>query len=313
VRVRRFPGIGHACGHNVIAAAGVGAGLAAAVVAEATGGRLAVLGTPAEEGGGGKELMIRNGAFSDADVAMMIHPANHELRTMRTIAIHTMTVAYEGKEAHAAAAPHLGVNALDAAVLGYVNVAALRQHILPDERVHGVFSDAGVKPNIVPAHAAAEWYVRSPTRATLGPLKERVLRCLQAGADAAGCKMTHEWADTPYAEMVDNTPLLDLYSRNAESLGRTPQVEDTRTMVVGSTDMGNVSHMTPSIHPMMKVAPDDVPIHTAEFAQHARSESGDRAVVDWALAMAMTVVDCWLDADALSDIRRDFENRSSVV
>ncbi len=295
-----LPGLGHACGHNIIAAAGLGAGLAAATVAEELGGRLRILGTPAEEGGGGKVFMIERGAFAGVDAAMMVHPANHELLGMTTIAIHRLTVRYSGRAAHAAAAPEEGRNALDAAVLGYNNVAALRQHISPFERVHGIFTDSGDKPNIVPESAAADWYVRSPTLQSLQPLKERVLRALQAGADAAGCTMEHEWIEPPYADMVENDPLLSRYAENARAIGREPQAPDPNAAVVGSTDMGNVSYEVPSIHPMIKVAPDGSPIHTPEFAVHARSPLGDQAVLDGAKVMAMTIVDLWLDRELLS-------------
>ncbi len=305
-----LPGIGHGCGHNIIAAAGLGAGLAAATVAEGLGGSLAILGTPAEEGGGGKEFMIRRGAFADVDAALMVHPADHDLTTMHTIAIQSMEVEYEGRSAHAAAFPEQGLNALDAAVLGYNNVAALRQHIRPDERIHGVFTDGGVKPNIVPAHAAAEWYVRSATIGSLQPLKDRVLACLEAGAHAAGCTMSQTWNDPPFYDMVDNHPLLDLYVDNATSVGRHPEPEEEGKMVVGSTDMGNVSYTVPSIHPMVKCAPKGTAIHTPEFAAHARSESGDRAIIDGALSMALTIVDCWADHDAMSAIRGAFDTKA---
>ncbi|MDH3707784.1 MAG: amidohydrolase, partial [Acidimicrobiia bacterium] len=161
-----LPGLGHACGHNIIAAAGLGAGLAAASIADQMAGRVTILGTPAEEGGGGKVFMIERGAFAQIDAAMMVHPAAFELLSMSTIAIQRLRVGYTGAAAHAAAAPEQGRNALDAAVLGYNNVAALRQHILPEERIHGIFTEAGDKPNIVPERAAAEWYVRSPTLET---------------------------------------------------------------------------------------------------------------------------------------------------
>ncbi|MEL6893596.1 MAG: amidohydrolase, partial [Actinomycetota bacterium] len=188
-----LPGIGHACGHNIIGSAGLGAGIAVAKVAAALGGRVAILGTPAEEGGGGKEFMIRRGAFDDVDLAMMVHPADRDLRTMHTIAIQRLQATYDGRAAHAAASPEQGRNALDAAVLGYNAVAALRQHIRPDERIHGIFTDAGEKPNIVPSRAAAEWYVRSGDMSSLEALKDRVHRCLQGGADAAGCEMHTSW------------------------------------------------------------------------------------------------------------------------
>src|SRR5947209_1219877 len=175
-----LPAIGHGCGHNIIATAGLGAGLAAAALAEELGGRVRILGTPAEEGGGGKVFMAEAGAFEGVDAAMMVHPAGHDLLQMDAIAIATWEVEYFGREAHAAAYPHLGRNALDAAVLGYNAVAALRQHIEPTDRIHGIFSKAGDKPNIVPDHTVAEWYVRSRTILSLQPLKERVLACLEA-------------------------------------------------------------------------------------------------------------------------------------
>ncbi len=302
-----LPGIGHGCGHNIIAAAGLGAGLAAASVAEALGGRLAILGTPAEEGGGGKEFMIRGGAFDDVDLAMMVHPADRDLTSMRCIAIQSIQVEYQGRAAHAAAGPHKGLNALDAAVIGYTNVAALRQHIRPDERVHGVFTDGGLKPNVVSEHAGTEWYVRSPNIDTLEPLKARVLACLEAGALATGCTMSHTWIDPPFHDMIDNQPLLDLYTTNADAVGRRLELAGGEDDVVGSTDMGNVSHVVPSIHPMIKCAPTGTAIHTAEFAGFARSEQGDQAVIDGALSLALTVVDCWADEDAVAMIRGAFE------
>ena len=301
-----LPGIGHACGHNIIAAAGLGAGIAAASVAEALGGRLAILGTPAEEGGGGKEFMIRRGAFDEVDAAMMVHPADHDLRWMQTIAIHTVDVDYQGRAAHAAAAPHKGLNALDAAVLGYNNVAALRQHIRPEERIHGIFTDAGEKPNIVPEHAAAQWYVRSRNMASLEPLKDRVLACLGAGATASGCTMTHEWIDPPFLDMIDNAPLLDLYCANAAEVGRAVAEPNPMSVVAGSTDMGNVSYAVPAIHPMIKVAPAGCAIHTPDFAIHARGEDGDRAVIDGALSMALTIVDLWADEATMGSVRGAF-------
>jgi len=290
-----LPDIGHACGHNVIAAAGLGAGLATAALADELGGRVRILGTPAEEGGGGKVFMIRRGAFEGLDAAMMVHPADHDLPTLTTLAIHTLEVEYTGVAAHAAAAPHLGRNALDAAVLGYVNVAALRQHIRPDERVHGVFPEAGDKPNIVPRHASAFWYVRAATVERLEELKTRVVACLEAGAMAAGCVMDLRWIDPPYSDMVDDDRLLDRYERNATALGRPFADAEVVGPVVGSTDMGNVSHVVPSIHPLVAVAPAGVSIHTPEFASHAGGPAGDRAVIDGAKALAATIIDCWLD------------------
>src|SRR3954469_18822182 len=230
-----LPGIGHACGHNIIGTAGLGAGIAAAMLAEEVGGRVVILGTPAEEGGGGKVFMADNGALEGVDAAMMVHPAGADLRSMNAIAIQQLHVHYTGKAAHAAAAPHKGRNALDAAVLGYMNVAALRQHIRPDERIHGIFTDTGDAANIVPARAGAIWYVRSPKFRGLDHLKQRVIDCLEAGASAAGCTMSVDWKDPAYADLIDLEPFDDLYVANAARLGR--EVQDYRAIpgVVGTT------------------------------------------------------------------------------
>ncbi len=294
-----LPEIGHACGHNVIAAAGLGAGLAAAALAEDLGGRISIIGTPAEEGGGGKCYMLERGAFEGVSAAMMVHPANHELTYMSAIAVEQLEVTYTGQSAHASAAPHKGRNALDGAVLGYMNVAALRQHIRPDERIHGIFTRSGDKPNIVPHEAAAEWYVRSPKLDSLAELRQRVVACLEAGATAAGVDIQCQCKAPIYADMINSQTMLEFYARNAAATGRAVSEPRSSFAVVGSTDMGNVSHAVPSIHPMIKVAPDNVAIHTPEFANYAKSQSGDQAVVDGAKIMAMTVADLWLDPDAL--------------
>ena len=302
-----LPEIGHACGHNVIAAAGLGAGLAAATVARQAGGRVVIMGTPAEEGGGGKIAMAREGAFEGLDAAMMVHPADADLIRIDAIAIQQLEVTFHGRAAHAAAAPHEGRNALDAAVLGYMGVAALRQHIMPTERIHGIFTKGGDKPNIVPKEAAMQWYVRSPTSTTLQPLKERVLACLEGSALACGCTLDHEWDDFPYADMRDNGPMVASYVANAAAIGRT--VADPASLghaIVGSTDMGNISYLVPSIHPMVQVAPAGTPIHTPEFAAWAGREEADRAVVDGAKAMAMTIVDLWCDAALRGEVSGAF-------
>lgn len=288
-----LPGIGHACGHNVIAGAGLGAGVALASLAVELGGRVRILGTPAEEGGGGKEFMLRAGAFDGLDAAMMVHPADRDLPTMAAIAVEQLHVTYHGEASHAAAAPELGRNALDAAVLGYMNIAALRQHIGVRERVHGIFTDAGEKANVVPHRAAAHWFVRSQDLVSLERLKVRVLDCLAAGATAAGCTMDVEWVDPPYSDMVDDEWLLQRWMENAAALGRPGEDPELDGPVVGSTDMGNVSHRVPSIHPMVAVAPRGVAIHTPEFAVHAGGDAGDRAVLDGAKALAATAIDCW--------------------
>ncbi|HEX8581373.1 MAG TPA: amidohydrolase, partial [Acidimicrobiales bacterium] len=209
-----LPGIGHACGHNIIGTAGLGAGLAAAALADEVGGRVVILGTPAEEGGGGKVFMADRGALDGVDAALMVHPAGADLSEADVIAIATWRVEYFGRGAHAAAAPQFGRNALDAMVLGYNGVAALRQHIAPTDRIHGVFTEAGEKPNIVPDHTEAEWYVRSATLESLQPLKARVLACLEAGAAAAGCHLEVHPTCPEYSDLRTNPVMIDLYRAN---------------------------------------------------------------------------------------------------
>jgi amidohydrolase len=293
-----LPGLGHACGHNIIAAAGLGAFLAVAPFVEQAGGAVRVIGTPAEEGGGGKIELARRGAFDGLAAALMVHPADHDLLFMDTLAIRRLVAAYEGTAAHAASAPHQGRNALDAAVIGYVSVAALRQHIMPTERVHGIFLEAGEQANIVPRRAVMEWYVRSNDLDTLEPLCERVEASLAAGASATGCGCTIERLPNGYADLRSNAELERVWSANARLIGR--DSDDPRQVgrhVVGSTDMGNISHLVPSIHPMIAAAPAGTPIHTEAFAVAASSELGDAAAVDGAFLLAATTFDILQDPD----------------
>lgn len=306
-----LPSVGHACGHNIIGAAGLGAGLAIATLAEELDGRVRVLGTPGEEGGGGKVLLGDSGAFDDADAVIMIHPADADLLSMSTLAVAIMRATWHGHSAHAAAFPHLGKNALDAAVLSYQNVAALRQHLQPGERVHGVFVDGGKMPNVVPDLAVMDWMIRTPKLRDLDALQQRVLACFEAGAMATGCTFEHHEGGPTYADMMDNPTMAERFGTHAAALGR--PMSDPRSgghQVLGSTDMGNVSHQVPSIHPMLKVAPAGVSIHSHDFAVHARSASGDKAVVDGATLMARLVVDIWTEADLMESIKETFSHQA---
>jgi len=300
-----LPGIGHACGHNIIAAAGIGAGLAASTLAETFNGQLRILGTPAEEGGGGKVRMLNRGAFESVEAVLMIHPADADLPNISSLAVQQLKATYTGKAAHAAAAPEKGINALDGAVLGYMGVAALRQHIAPDERLHGIFTNGGQKANIVPETAESTWYARSSTMDRLEVLKIRLVETLNGGAKSAGCEIQIEWINEPYAEVLDNTPILDAYMKNSESIGRVIKAP-IGDGVVGSTDLGNVSHVVPSIHPMVKVAPEGTAIHTIDFEKWAKSEEADKGLLDSAKAMAMTVIDCWHDPSLLKQAKEFF-------
>ena len=220
--------------------------------------------------------------------------------------VQQVEVTYHGKASHAAAAPQAGRNALDAAVLGYVNVAALRQHIRSDERIHGIFTEAGDAANVVPDRTAATWFVRSPTVRGLAKLKDRVMACLEAGADAAGCTMDHVWIEPAFADMVDNGPMVERYRANLERTGRTLVDPEGIDGIIGSTDMGNISHIVASIHPMIAVSPPTVAIHTKDFVRYAGGAEGDQAVLDGAKAMAATVVDLWARPGALDEAQAAF-------
>jgi amidohydrolase len=307
-----LPGIGHACGHNLIATAAVGAGLALAALGSRLPGLIRLLGTPAEERGGGKELMAQRGAFDGVDAALMVHPAGVDLATMPCIAVADLTVGYRGVAAHASAMPDRGVNALDALVLGYQSIAALRQHIRPTERIHGIITKGGSAPNIVPDEAEGRFYVRARNAEELLPLKRRVESCFQAGASATGAKLELTWHAPDYLELRTNWPLADAYQCNAESLGRRFFPFDKLPPgVQGSTDMGNVSQRVPSIHPMIAAAPPHCTIHNAEFATWAASEMGDAAALDGAKALAMTALDFLCDEALRKRVRDAFDGESA--
>jgi amidohydrolase len=303
-----LPEIGHACGHNLIATAGVGAGLALAGLGQELPGRVRVLGTPAEERGGGKEIMARRGAFDGIDAALMIHPSGLNLVNMPCICMGEVEVKYRGQAAHAAAMPERGINALDALVIAYQGIAALRQHIKPAERLHGIITDGGQAPNIVPETAAGRFYARAASADELTALKQRVDGCFEAGAAATGASVEIEWCDVDYLDIRFNAPLAECFQANAETLGREFFPYDRLPAgIQGSTDMGNVSQRVPSIHPMLAAAPNHCTIHNPEFAKWAGSEMGDGVALDGAKALAMTAIDFLCDEDLQRRTRAWFE------
>jgi amidohydrolase len=302
-----LPGIGHACGHNIIATAGFGAAMALSKLNGRLPGRVRYLGTPAEERYGGKEMMALEGAFERADAAMMIHPSNLNLITMPCIAICDVTAVFHGRAAHASAVPYRGLNALDAVVTAYQAIAQLRQHIKNTERIHGIITEGGLAPNIVPERAACRFYVRAVDVHELANLKARVQACFEAGALATGCRVETKWGESGYLDLKTNWPMAEAYQRNGEKLGlEFFPVKDLPPGYAGSTDMGNVSHRLPSIHPCLAVAPLNVIIHNAEFARHAVSERGDQAVIDGAKSLAMTALDLMSDAALMERSKADF-------
>jgi amidohydrolase len=289
-----LPGIGHACGHNLIATAALGAIVGLQAVQGQLPGQIKILGTPAEEKGGGKELMARAGAFAGIDAAMMIHPAGVNLTTMPCICVAEVEVIYHGRSAHASAMPHRGINALDGLLIAYQAISNLRQHIRDQERIHGVITDGGQAPNIVPERAAGDFYVRAVDEKTLAALKPRVEACFEAGAKSSGAEVEICWADVDYLDLNTNWPLAECFQRHGESLGREFLSLD-KLGGAGSTDMGNVSHRVPSIHPMLAAAPTNVVIHNPEFEKWAGSDMGDAAALDGAKTMALTTAEFLLN------------------
>ncbi len=308
-----LPGIGHACGHNIIATSGLGAALGLAKLNGRLPGRVRYLGTPAEERFGGKEIIAREGAFDRTDAAMMIHPSNLNMVTMPCIAISEAEVTYHGRAAHASAMPYRGLNALDAVVTAYQSIAQLRQHIKNTERIHGIITEGGLAPNIVPDRAGCRFYVRAVDVHELALLKARVQACFEAAAIATGCKVETKWGASDYLDLKTNWPIADAYHDNATKLGREFfPVKDIPPGFAGSTDMGNVSHRVPSIHPMLAVAPANVIIHNAEFTKWAASEKGDQAVLDGAKSLAMTALDLMADAQLLETAKKDFAATAEI-
>jgi amidohydrolase len=302
-----LPDIGHACGHNIIAVTGLGAALALGKLGAKLPGRVRYLGTPAEESGGGKELMAQHGAFTGVDAAMMVHPAGADLAAMPCICVAQVTAIYHGRSAHASVMPQRGINALDALVTAYQSIAQLRQHIRPTERIHGIITKGGAAPNIVPDHAEGFFYVRAPKMAGLAALKKRVEACFQAGALATGAHLELRWDAVDYLDLKANGPMTGAYRNNAEALGRTFVDIDPRAGgAAGSTDMGNVSHRVPSIHPTIACSPPDVTIHHPDFARWAASDRGDKACIDGAKALAMTALDMMTDGDLLAAAKAEF-------
>jgi len=288
-----LPGVGHACGHNLIAAMAAGAGIALAAVADDVGLQVTVLGTPAEEGGGGKILLLRRGVFAGAHAAMMVHPSPYEMAEMPVIAVTQLRVAYTGKEAHASAYPHLGVNAADALVVAQTAIGLLRQHLLPGDRVHGIVTHGGDAPNVVPAHTTGTWMVRAASLQQLGEVQAKVTRCFEAGALATGASLEVAEDHEPYAEMHHDHELAAVYRRNAEALGR--GFDERPDRGAGSTDMGNVSLALPSIHPTIGIDALPAVNHQPEFTAKCVTAAADRAVVDGAVAMAWTAIDAAAD------------------
>lgn len=291
-----LPGIGHACGHNIIAASAVGAGMALAHVVDDVGLTVSVVGTPAEESGGGKVLLLERGAFAGVHAAMMVHPAPVDIAAPSMLAWSQFDVHYHGKEAHASAFPELGINALDALTIAQTSIGLLRQHIRPADRVHGIITKGGDAANVVPAHTSARYMVRAESMGDLEEIRAKVMRCFEAGALATGAQLEIEAAGPPYAEIKHDADLVAVYRKNAEQLGRFFPDLGPRVLA-GSTDMGNISQALPSIHPTIGLGCFPIVNHQPEFAAFCATPVADQALLDSALAMAWTALDVAGDAD----------------
>jgi amidohydrolase len=298
-----LPEIGHACGHNLIATAGLGAAYGLKAALSPSQVRLLVFGTPAEENIGGKVIMLERGAFEGVDVALMAHPSPVDVDMPPMYGIDQVDVEYKGQSAHASFAPEMGVNALDGLVTAYQSIAQLRQHIRRDSRIHGIITNGGSASNVVPDRAAGTFSVRALLPAYLEELKGKVQRCFEAGAAASGATVEIKWGPLSYAPMRNNESLATAYRANAESLGRI--FIDARLESTGSSDMGNVSQALPSIHPMFGIGAMAFN-HTPAFTEVCATDAAHAAMVQVAQALAMTGVEVALDSELLQRAKEEF-------
>jgi amidohydrolase len=286
-----LPGLGHACGHNIIAASAVGAALALAEVADRLGLTVVLMGTPAEESGGGKALLLKAGAFDDVAAAVMVHPGPVDIAAARSLALTEVAVDYRGRESHAAVAPHLGINAADAVTVAQVAIGLLRQQLPPGQLVHGIVTDGGQATNVIPAHTAMQYTMRATDRASLQALEDRMADCFLAAAIATGCDYQINETAPTYEELRPDPWLSAAFRAEMTRCGRSPVTEDLEaTLPLGSTDMGNVTQALPGIHPIVGIDSGGASIHQPGFAAAAGGPSADSAVIDGAIMLACTVI-----------------------
>jgi len=300
-----LPGVGHACGHNLICTIAVGAAAASKQVVDRYGGSIIVIGTPAEEMLGGKVMMAKEGAFDDLDAALIVHPDTIDMATSNALACQNLMVEFYGKSAHAAASPERGINALEAMIMAFNGINSLRQHIRSTARIHGIITDGGKVPNVVPDHSAATFIVRAADNSYLDELEEKVLNCFVGAATATGAKLEYKWDELRYAAMRSNMNLAHLYADNMRKFGREVYFPKPDAST-GSTDMGNVSQLTPSIHAMVAIATKEISIHSPEFAIAAASEKGICGMLDAAKAVAMTVFDLLSNSATMRKVSEEF-------
>ncbi|WP_454788923.1 M20 family metallopeptidase [Mycolicibacterium lutetiense] len=286
-----LPEIGHACGHNIIAASAVGTALALAGVADELGLTVVLVGTPAEELGGGKVLLLNAGVFDDIAATVMLHPGPVDIAAARSLALSEVTVNYIGRESHAAVAPHLGVNAGDAVTVAQVAIGLLRQQLMPGQMVHGIVTHGGQATNVIPGRAEMRYTMRATGMSALRELEGRMAGCFSAGALATGCEHRVTEIAPPYAELAPDPWLSETIRAEMLRLGRTPLPENVEASVpLGSTDMGNISQVMPGIHPVIGIDSGGAAIHQPAFTAAAAGPSADKAVLEGAIMLARSVV-----------------------
>lgn len=305
-----LPGLGHACGHNLIGTMAVGAGLALRRVLPELTGAIQVIGTPAEEGGGGKAYLVEAGIFSEVDVAMMVHPSNQNMTRRRSLTSFKISIEFFGEPAHAAARPDKGINALEAMILTYNGINALRQHLRDDARVHGVITHGGEAPNIVPDYTAARFYVRAVDTPYCSEVLERVRACAQGAAQATGARLQFKEYAPRYDAMQPNPVLADLVEANLAILGVEVKDPDPDERM-GSSDMGNVSQVVPALHPYIAIGPEELGGHTVEFRDAAASPAGYEGMIQGAKAMSMTAVDLLAVPANMVAVKAAFEGQKA--
>ncbi|MCC6179042.1 MAG: M20 family metallopeptidase [Chloroflexi bacterium] len=302
-----LPGIGHGCGHNVIASSALGAGLALARAGRPFPGTVAIIGTPAEEGGGGKILLAEAGVFKGVDAAFMLHPSQRNMVRRGSLANSRVEIVFHGKASHAAGAPDLGINALEAVIQTFVSLNARRLQMRGDARVHGIITDGGQAVNIIPARAAAKFSIRARQRAYQRQLVAMLRQSAEAGALSTGARL--EWTETRgYDNMVPNPTIADVFAEHIRATGRSV-LDPAPNERMGSTDMGDVSQLIPAVHAYFDIAPSGVPNHTVEFTAAAVSPAGDRGVLDGALAMALTAADLLADPPLMERAKSEFREQ----
>lgn len=305
-----LPEIGHACGHNLIATAAVGAAIALSQAARDAGahGRIQVMGTPAEEGGGGKIILLERGGFDGSDVAMMFHPGARTMPIRGALAARRITMRFHGKSAHASSNPHLGINALDACRLTFNAIDAMRQHLRDETRIHGIIVSGGSAPNVVPDFAEAQFIVRHKSSEYLAHIRDVLLRAASGAASSVGANVEFE-EGMAYAERSNNRSLALRFGGYLQQLGE-PVQDPPSVGGVGSSDFGNVSQVMPAIHPYIAIVEEGISNHTREFAAAAGSPRGDRGMLLAAKALAMTGLDVLTNPTFLDQVRADFQARA---